>query len=103
MRVLRLGGEEKALTRSRVRTAVSDQRKGLALDLDEELGLGAHRFDHHHLGWNIGIPEIDMLGTDAVFHALPLARARARNGPAGAQRVHASVSEGALEDIHGRR
>src|SRR3989442_14041404 len=103
MHVRGLRREEHALAGPGARAAVRGDGKAVILNLYQKLGLRAPRLDHHHFGRNTGIPEIDMLGPDAVFDALSLRGTAAGNRPAGPEGLDFTVPESSFEHIHRRR
>ena len=62
---------------------VVTRERAMPADLHQQLGLGAHRLDHHDLGRDAGRPQVDVLRPDAVFHAL----AFVPRAPAAGQRA----------------
>jgi len=81
----------------------------LAADAREELGFGAGRLDHHHLGVETVVGEVEMLGANAVDDRLTFdcgsggrhGQMRAGGHPYRAPAIDAM--DRALEEIHRRR
>src|SRR5262249_22095295 len=99
--VLHARGQEGALARPDARAAVRHDGDLLVADLHEELGLGAHRLDHHHLGGDAGAGKVQVLGADAVLHPLALGGTGARDGPAPPESFNKVIAIQTLEDVHG--
>src|SRR5262249_14714704 len=98
--VVHARGEEGALARPDARALVRHKGDRLVPYLDQELGLGAHRLDHHHFGGDAGGGKVQVLGADAVLHALPLGGTGAGDGPARSQSFNKVIEIHALEDVH---
>src|SRR5260221_4537024 len=72
MRVLRVRRERDPIAGGGRRAAVGRDGEGLAADLHHQLGLGAHRLDHHGFRGDPAA-QIEIDGADGIFYTFALA------------------------------